>query len=566
MSLDSGVGTPSALAVSVDGLVVAVAGSGGLSLVDLRAPSDAPQLSESCTDSGAEDVILVESDTYGERFYVACSGGGVEYVTVDRSTVPVAITSSEKISVNLGSGEAIGLAFVTGDSAVFALIQDSSTYSIDRIPLSTSSGDSELLGLGLTGTATAISVAWAGTPLVVARSDGFISEYTRSGEVYSTATTVPLFALGSLDDILASTEFGAIFAADGTNSEVWGIATGTSSATEWGPGFAAPVALAQGTDGTSALLWVAEQSGILSAWDVSEVSQADIDTGIGGLIDLALPADSSDEVFAVASDGTLLVLHDRPVLSDLAVAPDTVLADESFTVSFGGSVAGSWDLRVAGDEDPSSGTSLATGELEAEASASVELNAADLPSEGENRLYVFLSDGAETGWDSVQVTLDTPPDEVASLSVGIGDERLYLSWLTSDETDIVTYELYLSEADFDEETLPSYSLTDSEGNVTEFPLDITAEPAATTQTYSVDGLTNGVTYFLALRAIDEGDLVGPLSAVVSGAPQATCGAAQCADDPGCSCSQLAATPSARLGLGLMLLALVLLIAPKRRSP
>jgi hypothetical protein len=566
MSLDSGVGTPSALAVSADGLVVAVAGSGGLSLVDLRAPSDAPQLSESCTDSGAEDVVLGESDTYGERFYVACSGGGVEYVTVDRSTVPVGITSSEKISVNLGSGEAIGLAFVTGDSAVFALIQDSSTYSIDRIPLSTSSGDSELLGLGLTGTATAISVAWAGTPLVVARSDGFISEYTRSGEVYSTATTVPLFALGSLDDILASTEFGAIFAADGTNSEVWGIATGTSSATEWGPGFAAPVALAQGTDGTSALLWVAEQSGILSAWDVSEVSQADIDTGIGGLIDLALPADSSDEVFAVASDGTLLVLHDRPVLSDLAVAPDTVLADESFTVSFGGSVAGSWDLRVAGDEDPSSGTTLATGELEAEASASVELNAADLPSEGENRLYVFLSDGAETGWDSVQVTLDTPPDEVASLSVGIGDERLYLSWLTSDETDIVTYELYLSEADFDEETLPSYSLTDSEGNVTEFPLDITAEPAATTQTYSVDGLTNGVTYFLALRAIDEGDLVGPLSAVVSGAPQATCGAAQCADDPGCSCSQLAATPSARLGLGLMLLVLVLLIAPKRRSP
>jgi MYXO-CTERM domain-containing protein len=110
-------------------------------------------------------------------------------------------------------------------------------------------------------------------------------------------------------------------------------------------------------------------------------------------------------------------------------------------------------------------------------------------------------------------------------------------------------------------------ITQCEPNVpTEFPLDITAEPAATTQTYSVDGLTNGVTYFLALRAIDEGDLVGPLSAVVSGAPQATCGAAQCADDPGCSCSQQAATPSARLGLGLMLLALVLLIAPKRRRP
>jgi len=563
-SVDAEVGTPSALAVSGDGLLVAVAGSGGLSLLDLRAPSDGPQLSASCTDSGAEDVIFVDSESTGERFYVGCSGSGLEYVTVDRSTIPVTLSSSDKIAVGGGAGEALGLAYAEGDSAVFALIQDSSTYGIDRIPLSLTGGDSESLGLVLTGTATAISVASSGTPLVVARTDGFLSEFARSGEVYSSASTVPLFALGSLDDVLASAELGAIFAADSTNNEVWAIATGTTSAVEWGPGFSAPVALAQGTDGTSSLLWVAEQSGIVTAWDVSEASQAEIDTSIEGLIQLTLPTDSLSEVFAVAADGTLLVLHDRPVLTDLSVDPSTVLDGESFTVSFTGAVGGSWDLRVSGDEEPSSGTSLATGELEAGVSASTELTASDLPDEGANRLFLFLDDGIETGWDSVLVTLDTPPDTVAPPSVSVGDERLYVSWLTSDEADIVSYELYLSEEAFDEESLPSYSLTDSEGNVTEFPVDVTAEAASTTQTHEIDGLTNDVTYFIALRAIDSGGLVGPLSEVVSGAPAATCGAAECADDPGCSCSQVSPTPATGWGLSLLVLGLLALVLPRRR--
>jgi hypothetical protein len=561
-TVDTEIGTPSGVAVSADGLIVAVSGTAGLSVVDLRTPSEAPQASESCSTNGAEDVIFVDSSG-SERFYVSCTGGGVEFVTLDRTTIPVTLVSSEKITVGSGAGEAIGLAYAAGDTAVFAAIQDSTTYSLDRIPLSLGEGESEPLGLSLSGTARGISIGSSTTPLVVSRSDGFISEFDRSGDVYSTASTTPLFALGELDDVLVSTEFGAVFAADGTNDQLWAIATGTTIPLEWGSGFSDPVALAQGMDGTGSLLWVAEAAGVLSAWDTSEAIQVEIDTGFSGLSGLAVPADSSEEVFVVATDSSLLVVHDRPVLTTLSVDPSTVFDGESFTVSFGAAVPGSWDLRVSGDEDPSSGTSLASGELEADVEASVSLSASDLPSEGQNRLFLFLDDGAETGWDSASVTLDTPPDAVAEVGVGIGDERLYLSWTTSDETDIATYTIYLSDAEFDEDSLPTYSLTDSDGNTVEFPVEVTAETASTDQEHTLDGLTNGVTYFIALHATDEGGLVGALSEVVSGAPAATCGAAECSGDPGCSCSTLAAEPAARTGALLLLVLLFMLVPPRR---
>lgn len=561
-TVDAEIGTPSGVAASADGLVVAVSGTSGLSVLDLRAPSEGAQVSESCSSNGAEDVIFVDSGG-SERFYVSCSGGGVEYVTLDRTTIPVTLASSEKITVGYGAGEAVGLSYAVGDSALFAAVQDSSTYSLDRIPLSLGSGDSEPLGLALSGTALGISIASSTTPLVVSRSDGFISEFERSGDVYSTASTTPLFALGALDDILASTEFGAVFAADGTNDEVWAIATGMTVAVSWGSGFSVPVALAQGLDGASPVLWVAETAGVLSAWDVTETTQVEIETGSSGLSGLAVPADSSEEVFAVATDGKLLVVHDRPVLNELTVDPATVLEGESFTIRFGAAVGGSWDLRIAGDEDPSSGTSLASGKLEADGEVSVSLSSSDLPSEGDNRLFLFLDDGVETGWDSALVTLDTPPDSVGGLDLGIGDERLYLSWTTSDETDVATYAIYLSEAEFDEDSLPTYSLTDSDGNTVEFPLEVTAEAASTAQDHTLEGLTNGVVYFVALRATDDGGLVGALSEVVSGAPAATCGAAECSGDPGCSCSTIAAERGTRYGATLLLSLFLLLVLPRR---
>jgi hypothetical protein len=564
-SVDSAVGTPNALAVSQDGLLVGVVGSSGLSVYDLRAPSEIPVLSESCGESGAKAIVYVEDGSYGERFYVSCVGGGVEYLELDRTSVPVGVTSSEKISVNAGKGEAVGLAFADGDSAVFGVVQNSTTYSLDRIPLSATGGDSEVLGVLLTGTATAISVASSGSPLVVARNDGFVSEFTRTGDVYGTASTVPLVPLGALGDVLSSSEFLSTFATDVTNGEVWEIGTGLTTASEWGSGFSSPVSVAQGTSSSGPLLWVAEQAGTLTAWSTTEELQVEIDTEVTGLLDMAAPSSSADEVFAVASDGMLLVLHDRPVVSDLMATPASVLAGEPFQLSFGAAVAGDWDIRTGGTEDPNSGTSVAEGSLIAEETVTVELSADVLTAEGANRLYVFLSDGVSTGWDSVTVTLDTPPDEVTSAALGIGDERLYLSWETSDETDIATYEVYLSDQEFDEASLPSYSLTDEDGAVFDFPVSVVAEAPLTPQTYEVSGLTNGVTYFLALRALDEGGLVGPLSEVVSGAPAETCGAAECAEDLGCSCGQVPRTAGGLAPLLVLFIPLALLFQLRRRQ-
>ena len=110
-SFDSGAGTPAAVAIDDTGLFVAVAGSSGLVVWDLRAVADGAQSSGLCSGSGAVDVLYVPSDSYGERFYVVCGGGGVEHVTLDSSTIPVSLSASDEIEVNLGSGGSIGLAF-----------------------------------------------------------------------------------------------------------------------------------------------------------------------------------------------------------------------------------------------------------------------------------------------------------------------------------------------------------------------------------------------------------------------------------------------------------------------
>ena len=261
---------------------------------DLRAVADGAQSSGLCSGSGAVDVLYVPSDSYGERFYVVCGGGGVEHVTLDSSTIPVSLSASDEIEVNLGSGGSIGLAFAPGDDAVYATIQDSSTYSLDRIPLSSSSGNSELLGHLLTGTAVATSVSSTGSPLVVARSDGYLSNFERSGSSYSSPSTLPFLALGSLSDVVVSYSLGLILATDKTNGEVWAVVIDTTTALEWGGGFSSPTALAEGSDGGGPLIWVAEEGGGISAWDSTQAAVVDLATGQSGLVAIAVSLHAFD--------------------------------------------------------------------------------------------------------------------------------------------------------------------------------------------------------------------------------------------------------------------------------
>ena len=88
----------------------------------------------------------------------------------------------------------------------------------------------------------------------------------------------------------------------------------------------------------------------------------------------------------------------------------------------------------------------------------------------------------------------------------------------------------------------------------------TGEPSSSHST-SLLGLTNGTTYWVAVRPVDAGGLEGPVSAVVSAAPELTCGLVECTGDPGCTCSS--AAPLRAPGV-LALLALALGLGPLLR--
>ena len=194
---------------------------------------------------------------------------------------------------------------------------------------------------------------------------------------------------------------------------------------------------------------------------------------------------------------------------------------------------------------------------------SVTLNADDLTSEGDNRLVVFATSSGATGVDSVVVTLDTPPEGVLDFAVASGDGRLAVTWTSTDEEDIATYRLYVGDAAFakDDATLPSLTLTDEDGASVDYPLQISAGDASTAQSFSVTGLTNSATYWVAIQATDTAGNEGPISDVLTASPEQTCGLAECYGDTGCSCSSSGSSP--RLGLWLLLLGAT--IAGRRRS-
>jgi MYXO-CTERM domain-containing protein len=150
---------------------------------------------------------------------------------------------------------------------------------------------------------------------------------------------------------------------------------------------------------------------------------------------------------------------------------------------------------------------------------------------------------------------------VSDFTVSPGDARLVLSWTSTDEEDISSYRLYLSETPFteDDEELPTLTIEGTDGDV-DYPLDVPAGEPSSGHSTELTELSNGATYWVAVQPIDASDNLGPMSLVLSSAPEQTCGLVECYGDRGCSCSSTGSQPGL---LSLALLALTLLGVRRR---
>jgi len=529
----------SSIAVSSDDRYIAVSekDDGGLVVWDAWSLSSGPASASTCVPAAA--VEFADNLVTSERFYVACEDGLVYFVELDTATIPPGLAVSSPIELNGGVGDVIDLAWARDDDYIHALVVDSGYMSLHRISLADNSVTALSPSTTVGGTPVDLAIGDTGTPLLVARSDGSLSRFDRSGDSYSSAADTVVSFGGVLSSVSVSTDYGTIFVSDSGQSTLWSLpvdGSGQSVAVVTDLAGAEVVELAE--EGGELLVYAAGSGTTVEVFDALGALRQSIELADSSAVSIAVAGAAAASAYVAAIDGSVRVLSDLPLIESLQSSAAIVGGDEPFTVSFSASKDGSWDVRIGGDGVPGSGTSLANGVLLADETTSLSLSADDLIVEGANRLFVFVTGEAGTAVDSTSVTLDEPPGPVSEFVVSPGDSRLVLEWTSGGETDLDHFVVYLSDQPFSAEdpSLPSFSLDTADGPVS-YPLSVAAGLAGAGHSFEASGLDNGSAYYVAVEAVDVGGLVGPTSEVLSGTPEATCGAAECAgDESGCSCS------------------------------
>jgi hypothetical protein len=239
--------------------------------------------------------------------------------------------------------------------------------------------------------------------------------------------------------------------------------------------------------------------------------------------------------FGTTTDGTVLALTDRPWVAVSTVLPASGVDGDEVSLTFTSDVGGTYEVRLNGTA-AANGTELATGAVEADTptTATFTIDSEDAYLEGDNTLWVFVKDNANlVGRGAGTLEIDNPPGRVSldESNVQWGDGSVTVSFTALSATDIESYSIYIDVETFTAADYPTGGPTFSGTD------DITAphvvRPASGAEvTETIATLTNGTTYYVAVRAIDEGGLWGPMSAIIPVTPQETFSITDRAGEPG----------------------------------
>lgn len=236
--------------------------------------------------------------------------------------------------------------------------------------------------------------------------------------------------------------------------------------------------------------------------------------------------------YALTGDGGLAILTAAPWVSDVTVTPTLATAGDELTVVFTTDESGDYEVLRGGDR-------TGTGEVLASGSAAAGTHEVILTvdgdwDEGDNAVYVRLTDGdGNTGHGASSVNVDNPPDppELTDAAVGFSDGGLILSFAGIGDADLDHYTVYVTTTVFTGDDWPTGGPDFDGDDALEAPVTVTAA-GGDSVSLTLEPLTNGVTYYIGVRATDAGGLEGAMSNVIEGTPRPAYSAAELAGETG----------------------------------
>ncbi len=248
-------------------------------------------------------------------------------------------------------------------------------------------------------------------------------------------------------------------------------------------------------------------------------------------------------VFGGGIGGNLHVATARPWVypGAISVSPTTELTDgDPATLTFMADSSGSYEIFRGGTRY-GDGDRVAGGDISADVEEIVELEV-DLDwDEGQNQIFAIVTASATnlTGHAAGSVLVDNPPrpPDLTNSNLDFGDSELFLRFDGITDADLDYYEVYITETKWSEadwQTLESDG-PEYDGNAgigrKNLPIIIQAAGGDSVDK-TLKPLDNHVKYYVGVRAIDQGGLVGPMSNVISETPRPTHTAADLANEKG----------------------------------
>ncbi len=550
------------LAVSDDDRLVGVATTDGtLYLFDTAAFSASPDSYDACSGATSVSYTTVDNEPW---FLVTCTDGTVAVVSADDQVYPAVWNASDSYEVGTGSLDAGG---VSPDDGLLFAVEDGSEDLIHVLDLADMTVDG-ISGFPMTSYygIACMDVSPLGTYVIMGNDQGRVTKLFNSGGVYTLATFA-MYGLSSFVDVATVDEAMAYFI-DSSGMLIAYTMSADDTYIVLSNDLGSPEAMdiVYASEGT--YFYVMQADGVMSvvpfAGGDAEV-EVTLSTSFAGGIGAS---SASDGYVYVGGNEGVAVVSEAPWVEVTGVEPELIYEGESSTLSFTADVDASYQIYRGGGIDQS-GTHLSQhdGSIAAGETVSVVIDGEDLEEAG-NQLFVFATADGFTGRDSASITLDTPPDEPSGFEVSFGNEKLMLAWDANDEIDVTHYQVYFADSEFDEASgAPEFQVdgvNDGEARVIESPAkaDQPDDYEGKTVTYTLEYLTNGVEYCIAVSGVDGGGQEGPWTETLCDSPEETIGAG---DNLGyCGSCGVSSEPGASLAAALSMLGLTAALVGRRR--